>query len=150
MSEENYMDQFNTPEEFIRHQILRGSHFSSLTKKMMLKMIRDNNIEFELDKSLTYIKKEVLLETLLTKVSYKELSEYVEVSRKSFCLKFGISTEEFKILETEGLVHKISEHKAIRGVGDSGAKWSQWSGYDVYDYFELTKEEVDNAIKKDK
>ena len=145
--EENYMDSFETPEEYIRHQILKNGHNSIITKKDMLKIIRENNIDFQITKPLAYIKKQVLLDVLLTKLSYKDLSKYVEVSRKSFCLKFGITEEEFKILEQVELIHKVIEHKRVSLADGGRSKWSQWSGYDVYDYYELTKETIDNALK---
>lgn len=33
MAEENFMDQFDSPEDFIRHQILSRGNFSTLDKK---------------------------------------------------------------------------------------------------------------------
>ena len=46
MAEENYMDRFSNPEEFIRQQILAKGNFSSLDKKEMYRLIRVYNIEF--------------------------------------------------------------------------------------------------------
>ena len=40
MAEENYMDRFSNPEEFIRQQILAKGNFSSLDKKEMYRLIR--------------------------------------------------------------------------------------------------------------
>ena len=62
MAEENYMDKFSRPEEFIRQQILAKGNFSSLDKKEMYRLIRDNNIEFQIHKSgLAYTKKQDML-----------------------------------------------------------------------------------------
>ena len=48
---ENYMDKFETPEEFIRHQILARGNFSTLQKKDLYQMIRKQNIDFTPNKS---------------------------------------------------------------------------------------------------
>ncbi|GEM_PF-5355577 len=140
---ENYMDKFETPEEFIRHQILARGNFSTLQKKDLYQMIRKQNIDFTPNKhGLAYTKKQDLLDAVLTKVSYRELSRYVDVSRQSFCMKFNITVDEFKILVQKNLIHKTNEHMGIKFENGSYSKYSQWCGYDVYDYFNLTKEVI--------
>ena len=58
MAEENFMDQFDSPEDFIRHQILSRGNFSTLDKKKMYRLIREHNIDFTINKNgLEYTKK---------------------------------------------------------------------------------------------
>ena len=147
LNEENYMDKFNSPEEFIRQQILARGNFSKLDKKEIYRLLRNHNIEFQINKNgLSYTKKQDMLDALLTKVTYRELAKYVNVSRKSFCLKFGITIEEFKVLVEKGLINVTNKYIGVKNWYTDNPKWSQWKGYDVYDYFELTNDKIHNAL----
>ncbi|MEE3325608.1 MAG: hypothetical protein VZR33_09765 [Methanosphaera sp.] len=149
MKKGNYMDDFSSPEEFIKHQILAKGNFSSLDKKLMYKLIRENKIDFQLNRNgLAYTKKSEMLDALLKKVSYRELAKYVDVSRDSFCAKFGITVEQFEVLVKKGLVHRTNEHLSVRNATEKNEKWSRWYGYNVYDYFELTEHDVIIAISE--
>ena len=148
MAEENYMDRFSNPEEFIRQQILAKGNFSSLDKKEMYRLIRVYNIEFQIHTSgLAYTKKQDMLDALLKKISYRELARYVNVSKQSFCMKFGITDDEFKILVEKGLIHPTNAYMSLKHCESGDVKWSQWSGYNVYDYFNLTTEDIKNVLQ---
>ncbi|MBQ5561809.1 MAG: hypothetical protein IIT39_00260 [Clostridia bacterium] len=148
MAEENYMDRFSNPEEFIRQQILAKGNFSSLDKKEMYRLIRVYNIEFQIHTSgLAYTKKQDMLDALLKKISYRELARYVNVSKQSFCMKFGITDDEFKILVEKGLIHPTNAYMSLKHCGTGDAKWSQWSGYNVYDYFNLSTDEIKSVLQ---
>ncbi len=148
MSEENYMDQFDDPEDFIRHQLLANGYCSdTLTKKEMYHLIKDNNIEFQLNKGvIEYTKKKDMLDALLTKLSYRDLADYVGVLRKSFCMKFNITIDEFNILVANDLIHKSGSFITVRNPYKTNATWSKWCWYNVYDYFELTDEIIHRSL----
>ena len=149
MAEENFMDQFDSPEDFIRHQILSRGNFSTLDKKKMYRLIREHNIEFTIKKNgLEYTKKKDMFDALLTSLSFRDLASYVGVLRKSFCVKFDITIDEFQTLVRDGLIHKTHSFTSVKNPYSANPIWSKWDWYNVYDYFDLTRDIVQKALNK--
>lgn len=99
MEEENYMDKFESPEEFIKYQIIHHKD-CLLTKKDIRKLLTEKKIYFNIP--VEYIKKEKLFNILITQYSYKDLSKYVGVRSSAFMKKFNITNEELLSLAKSG------------------------------------------------
>lgn len=131
----NYMDQFKTPEDFIRCEILTNRGNRNVIDKAELKSFaRRNGIEIN-DKML----KEEIYDLLIQKISPQDLQSYcnIGVHSKSMQLKFDISHQEVKRMARLGFIG-ITGHYPFRAYG----KYRYADLYDVYDYFKLTKEKV--------
>ncbi|MBP3761259.1 MAG: hypothetical protein J6I55_07300 [Ruminococcus sp.] len=145
---ENYMNKYKTPEEFIYNAITvnRGNKSDCLlTKKRMIDLLREHKIFIQKNIKINYIKKSQLLEILLKKASYKELSKYVGVRSYCFEDKFNITENEIEYLRKKGIIHTTIIQEG-RNIYKTYSK--TFYLYDVYDYFNLTKEEINNFLDR--
>ena len=142
------MNKYNNPEEFIHNEFITNRGYESdciLTKKEMYKMIIKNKINFKKEKPIDYIKKEELLNALLTKFSYKDLSEYVGVRNYCFMDKFDVTEEEMEYLRNKKIVHTTMIKERTNIYKTFNIKFYL---YDVYDYFNLNKEYINECLIK--
>lgn len=138
---ENYMDNFKSPEQFIRHEILanKGTD-SAIFKDDLILLAQETGIEA--DKKMT---KEEILELLSKKMPLKKVAEYCNlgVSSYSFQLKFDISHDEVKRMARLGYIKVTGNHR-FRSFG----KYRYADTYSVFDYYGLTKEQVKKWLKE--
>lgn len=131
----NFMDNFSSPEDFIRFQLTR--HNALIYKKDFVEFARDNGVKVNSKmKSLDIynaIRDVMTLEELLNRLQLTGLG----VNSLSFQLKFDITHEEVK---------RMARLKFIEITGKSYftayRKRCTADLYSVFDYFRLTQEEV--------
>ena len=140
IEKENYMDNFETPEEFIRHEILSNRGTQNVIDKAGLICLAQEK-EIETDKRMT---KEEILDLLVEKMPFEKIAEHCNlgVSSYSFQLKFGISHDEVKRMARLGYIKVTGNHKVwLFG------KCRYADTYSVFDYYRLTKEEIHEWLK---
>lgn len=146
------MSIFSTPEDFIRHEILTKGNRLGLTKKMMYNIIKTENLPLKVNvKRLESISKTELLNVMLTKYTYRDLSRLVGVPMYSFMEKFKITEEQFITLVDEGLFHRTISTTITYPIKYGKNKYTYNYGYNVYDYFYVQQDIVNfslNVIKK--
>lgn len=142
MRNENYMDQFNSPEEFIRHEICanRGTQ-NVIDKDGLVALARSFSIEVD-EKKLT--KDEIYLR-MRKSVSVEDIvahCQHIGVSSFGFQQKFRITHEEVKRMARFGFI-KVTGSQRIRLYG----KYRNTDLYSVFDYFRLSQEDVDEWLR---
>lgn len=142
MCNKNYMDQFNSPEEFIRHEICanRGTQ-NVIDKDELATLACSFGIEVD-EKKLT--KDEIYLR-MRKSVSVEDIAahcQHLGVSSFNFQQKFGITHEEVKRMARFGFI-KITGSQRIRLYG----KYRNVDLYSVFDYFRLSQEDVDEWLR---
>lgn len=138
MDNENFMNQFHSPEEYIRHEICanRGTQ-NVIDKSDLASLVRSFGIEVNEKK----MSKEDLYLLLCEKISVEEIAEkclHLGVNSYFFQQKFGITHNEVKRMARLGFL-KVTGSKCFRMYG----KYRHADVYSVFDYFWLTKDEVD-------
>lgn len=142
MCNENYMSNFKSPEEFIRHEICanRGTQ-NVIDKDELAALARSFGIEVD-EKKLT--KDEIYL-CMRKSVSVEDIASHCQhlgVSSFNFRQKFGITHEEVKRMARFGFI-KITGSQRIRLYG----KYRNAALYSVFDYFRLSQEDVDEWLR---
>lgn len=135
MSEKNFMDNFKTPEEFIRFQLT--CHNALIYKKDLVKFARDNgarvNSRMKSLEVYNAVRDVMTLEELLDRLQLAGMG----VSSYSFQLKFNVTHEEVRRMARLGFI-EITGKSRFTAYG----KLCTADLYSVFDYFRLTKEEV--------
>lgn len=142
MCNEKYMEQFNSPEEFIRHEICahRGTE-NVIHKDALIAVAHSLGVEVD-SKKMT--KDEIYLQ-MRKSVSVEDIAthcQHLGVSSLSFQQKFGITHEEVKRMARFGFI-KITGSRRIRLYG----KYRNADLYSVFDYFRLSQEDVDEWLR---
>lgn len=137
----NYMDRFETPEDFIRHAITsnRGTQ-NVLDKYELISLALTHDIDINPQKM---TKDEIYLR-VIEKVPLEEICKkcrHLGVSSHSFQQKFNVTHKEVKRMARSGFI-KITGSERFRAYG----KECYADLYSVYDYFRLTAEEVHNWL----
>lgn len=131
---ENFMDNYDSPEAFIRAEVLanRGTQ-SVIFKEDLLSMAQRFT-----DADLTDLSKAELFDLLVEKAG-NEIYEKLSVGVSSFCfqLKFDIDHTAVKRLVKAGVIHATGRQR-FRKYG----KYLFVDTYSPYDYFRLTQEEI--------
>ena len=137
---ENYMDRFETPEEFIRSEILanRGSN-NIVDKSVLLEAVGWKALEGE---DLSKLSKAQLFDRLVELCGNTVYTMFpVGVSSFSFQLRFGITHKDVLKLAKAGVITVTGERK-FRKYG----KYLYAKLYSAFDYFRLTREEIQKAL----
>ena len=137
---ENYMDRFETPEEFIRAEILanRGSN-NIVDKSALLEAAEWKAGE---DEDLSKLSKAQLFDRIVEQYGNAAYTMFpVGVSSYSFQLKFGITHKEVLKLAKAGILTVTGERK-FRKYG----KYLYAKTYSAFDYFRLTQEDIRKAL----
>lgn len=134
MSVTNYMDYYNSPEEYIRVLVTSRSKFSLVDKGGLNKIA--NSLGITIGRNMTKAK---IYDLILEKVSLEEFADMLAcgVHSGSFQQKFGITHQEVKRMERLGFI-KITGYERVKLYG----KHCDVPLYSVFDYFQLTKEAV--------
>ena len=137
---ENYMDQFETPEQFIRHEITanRGTQ-NVVDKKGLLELCEEHGI-----KAAKTMTKENLFDLLKETMSLEDIAACCNIggSSKSMQIKFDISHDKVKRMARLGYIKVTGNHKVwLFG------KCRYADTYSVFDYYRLTKEEIHEWLK---
>ncbi len=135
MDNKTFMDQFHSPEEYIRHEICanRGTQ-NVIDKSDLASLVRSFGIEVNEKK----MSKEDIYLLLCEKLSVEEIAEHclhLGVSSYSFQQKFGITNAEIKRMARCGFI-KVTGSQRIRLYG----KYRNADLYSIFDYFRLTKD----------
>lgn len=141
MRNENYMDQFNSPEEFIRQICANRGTQNVIDKDGLVALARSFSIEVD-EKKLT--KDEIYLR-MRKSVSVEDIvahCQHIGVSSFGFQQKFGITHEEVKRMARFGFI-KVTGSQRIRLYG----KYRNTDLYSVFDYFRLSQEDVDEWLR---
>lgn len=131
----NYMDKFESPEDFIRFQITANMGKNYVVDKIYLaELARSKGV-----KVVSKMTKLDIYNALKEKISSEEIMLCcgIGVSSYSFQLKFDITNDEVKRMERLGYI-QITGSERFRAYG----KYRNADTYSVFDYFSLTKEEV--------
>lgn len=137
---ENYIDRFETPQEFIRSEVLanRGTR-SPVTKEFMITCAGWKAKEGEQPGKMT---KAQLWDMLYQQYGDKVYTMFpVGVNSGAFQRKFGITHYEVKKLAAAGVIAVTGEY-AFRAYG----KNLHAKVFSAFDYFRLTPTEVRQAL----
>ncbi len=135
MGNENYMDYFKSPEDYIFCMTTSRSQSACAVSKDCL-FSYAASCGTELTKRMT---KKDIFTALKEKVSLEDIAYDlgIGVSSKSFQIKFDISHNEVKRMARLGFI-QITGTEQFRAY----KKWCYADIYSVFDYFRLTKEDV--------
>lgn len=137
---ENYMDRFETPEEFIRAEILANRGSNNIVDKAGLLEVAEWKARENED--LSKLSKAELFDWIVEQYGKTAYWMFpVGVSSISFQLKFGITHKEVLKLAKAGILTVTGERK-FRKYG----KYLYAKTYSAFDYFRLTQEEVRKAL----
>lgn len=140
----NYMDQFTSPEDFIRHQICRNKGTQNLMdKSVMIALAQTNGAEVN-DK----MTKEELYAQLRKVVPLEEIAaecEHLGVASISYQRKFGITNTQLRSMAKSGFI-QITGTERFRSYG----AYREANLYSVFDYFRLTQADVDTWLQAHK
>lgn len=132
----NYMDKFESPEDFIKFQITANMGTNNVIDKIYLAEIaRSKGV-----KVVSKMTKLDIYNALREKISLEEIMLCcggIGVSSYSFQLKFDITNDEVKRMARLGYI-QVTGSERFRAYG----KYRNADTYSVFDYFRLTKEEV--------
>lgn len=137
---ENYMDRFETPEEFIRAEILANRGRNNIVdKSVLLEAVGWKALEGE---DLSKLSKAQLFDRLVELCGNTVYTMFpVGVTSYSFQLKFGITHKEVLKLAKAGVLTVTGERK-FRKYG----KYLYAKTYSAFDYFRLTPEEIHKTL----
>lgn len=137
---ENYMDRFETPEEFIRAEILanRGSN-NIVDKSVLLEAVGGKTVDGE---DLSKLSKAQLFDRLV-ELCGNTVYTMFPVGVRSYCfqLKFGITHKNVLDLARAGVLTVTGERLFH--------KWGRYcvaKTYSAFDYFRLTQEDIRKAL----
>ena len=132
---DNYMDQFSTPEEFIRAEILANRGSNNIVDKSKLLEIVSWKTEGE---TLGTLSKAELFDRIVKQYGSDAYTMFpVGVSSNCFQKKFDISHKDVLKLAKAGILTVTGERK-FRKYG----KYLYAKTYSAFDYFRLTPEAV--------
>lgn len=132
----NYMDQFESPEAFVRSEVVanRGTH--NIVNRAEL--VDDVHLASSGNEDLSHATKAELFDRLVDLVGAKAYTMYpVGVSSRCFQLKFGITHREVLKMANAGFL-KATGTSNFRMYGRACSA----ATYDPYQYYSLTTEEV--------
>lgn len=136
----NYLDNFSSPEEFIRSEILANRGSKNVISKAML--VEVAGWKAENGEKLERKSKEQLLDMIIEQYGVKAYSMFpIGVNSINFQIKFGIRQDQVKKLVKAGVITVTGERKFRMYGRDCYAKV-----YSPYDYFRLTFEEVHKKL----
>jgi len=136
----NWMDRFNTADEYITYQILEHDT-PSINKSKLFHKAKSMGLPVR-----NYATKKETLEALLeNNITLQEIidGELIGIRPQYIQEKFGISRNDVYRLAQSGFL-KIHAYKSERFYG----KTLRVPLYDVYQFFELTPEEVHAELAK--
>ncbi len=137
MDNENFMDRFNSPEEFIRYEICANKGTQNVVDKADLAaLIRSFGFEID-ERKLTKADMYLLLKDAISIEEIADHCLHLGVSTYCFQQKFGIAHDEVKRMARLGFL-KVTGSVRFRMYG----KYRHADVYSVFDYFRLTKDEV--------
>lgn len=137
---ENYMDRFETPEQFIRAEILSNRGSNNIVDKADLLEVAEWKAEEGED--LSKLSKAQLFDRIVEQYGNAAYAMFpVGVSSYCFQLKFGITHKEVLKLAKAGVLAVTGERK-FRKYG----KYLYAKTYSAFDYFRLTLEEVHKVL----
>lgn len=133
----NYMDNFKTSEEYIRHQINANRGTQNVIRKSDLAKIARL---YDIDVNENKMTKDDIYLMLRDKISVKTLANeciHLGVNSFAFQQKFDITHDEVKRMARLGFI-EITGSERFRAYG----KYRYADLYSVFDYFRLTQDEV--------
>ena len=137
---ENYMDRFETPEQFIRAEILANRGSNNIVGKATLQEV----VSWTADEGedLRRLSKAALFDRIVAQYGDQAYTMFpVGVSSYSFQLKFGITHKDVLQLAKIGVLTATGKRQ-FRKYG----KYLYAKVYSAFDYFRLTPEEVQKAL----
>lgn len=137
MENQNYMDQFKSPKEFIQHEICSNRGSQNVIKKSDLTvLVRSFGIEVD-ERKMTKADMYLLLKDAISIEKIANHCLHLGVSSYSFQQKFDVTNAEVKRMARLGFI-QVTGSKRIRMYG----KYRNADLYSIFDYFRLTKNEV--------
>ena len=139
---ENYMDQFSTPEEFIRHEILANRGSDNIVDKAVLLEVLGWKASQE--ERLHRLSKAELFDRVIEQCGNAAYIMFpVGVSSLSFQLKFGISHKDVLRLAKAGVLTVTGERRFRKYGKNLYAKV-----FSAYDYFRLTPGDIHKHLEE--
>lgn len=137
---ENYMDRFETPEEFIRAEILANRGRDSIVDKAALQEVLSWTADEGED--LRRLSKAALFDRIVAQYGDQAYTMFpVGVSSYHFQLKFGITHKDVLKLAKAGILTATGQRKFHKY-----GKYLYAKVYSAFDYFRLTQEEIQRAL----
>jgi len=137
MKTKNYMDQFATPEEFIRWEVLANRGTRNIVDKSDLLDMVESHPEAQ-DRELDKLSKAELFDLWIELEGAEAYTDFaVGVSSRSWQLKFGIEHKDVLKMAKKGFIATTGQVE-FRKYG----QYLYAKTYSPYDYFRLTPEEV--------
>lgn len=134
---DNYMDKFQTPEEFIRNEVLANRGTQNIADKSELVWMLESHPKAS-DQDYSKLTKAELFDQLVELEGEKAYTLFpAGVSSRCFQLKFGIEHKDVLKMAKAGFISVTGEYR-FRKFG----KYLYAKTYSPYDYFRLTAEEV--------
>lgn len=141
---ENYMDRFESPEEFIRSEILANRGSNNIVDKAVLLIAACQKSKE--DEDLSKLSKAELFDRIVEQYGNAAYTMFpVGVTSFSFQVKFGITHKEVLQLAKTGVLTVTGERK-FRKYG----KYLYTKVYSAFDYFRLTPDEVHKHLSGSK
>lgn len=139
-SKQNYMDRFETPEEFIRAEILANRGSNNIVDKAELLEVAD--LKADMGEDLSKLSKAELFDKIVEQYGNAAYTMFpVGVTSYCFQLKFGITHKKVLDLARAGVLTVTGERLFH--------KWGRYcvaKTYSAFDYFRLTPEEIREAL----
>ena len=141
----NYMDKFDTPEAFIRAEIIanRGTK-NVINKSCLLHMVEDKDTAE--NRGYAKMSKAQLFDLLVERMGPEAYAMFpVGVNSRCFQLKFGIGHKDVLKMAQKGFIATTGEVR-FRLYG----RYCYAKTYSPYDYFRLTAEEVHSWLAENR
>ena len=135
----SYINNYSSPEEFIRKMITANMGTDSLMYKHdMIKLAESKGLSSE-KKALKAMNKDELYDLLIGSMTAEELAIYAHVGISSFEYQqnFDIDNSDVKFMASHGFI-AVTGKARFRAFG----KYHYADLYSCFDYFRLTKEDV--------
>lgn len=138
----NYMDLFQTPEEYILHRVETDLGTQNCISKVeLLKMAKMHGIIITPDSHKSEIARLVMKK--IGAEAFAEKCEHLGVSNYGMQQKFGISHADLRRLTRIGFLQVTGKER----FGKPGA-YHYADLYSVFQYFQLTKEDVQMFLEE--
>lgn len=137
-TKQDYMEQFENAEEYIRHEVLtnRGAQ-NVMDKSELLEIVKQKCPKAD-EAALAKCSKAELLDRLVAQLGEKAYAMFaVGVGSKGFQDKFGISHKDVLLMAKRGFL-QVAASTRFRMYG----RVCTANTYSPYQYFQLTRDEV--------
>lgn len=135
----SYIDNYSSPEEFIRKMITANMGTDSLMYKHDMIKLAESKGLFSPKKALKAMNKDELYDLLLGSMTAEELAlhAHIGISSYEYQQRFDIDNSDVKFMASHGFI-SVTGKRLFRAYG----KYHYADLYSCFDYFRLTKEDV--------